>query len=201
MRRILIAILVVLASPTLHAAGESLRQLEAFRAGGSPLSMGFVQTLRDAAGEVLERQEGRLEILPPNRFRWHYTSPYEAEYGSNGVLVWHWDHELAQVTVRDAAKVVSGTPLALLLDLNAELPVTEESDGWLRWVPAEDAAQFAELRLRMGAKGPLELVLTDFLDQSTRIRFDGIKRPDATVDPRFPSVGPEVLVVDERDQP
>lgn len=200
MPRVLLALIAICTSLNLHAAGEAMQRLEAFRAGQTPVSMGFVQTLHDSSGEVLERQEGRLEILPPNRFVWRYTSPFEAEYGSNGVLVWHWDQELAQITVRDAAKVVSGTPLAMLLDLKTDLPVSEEDDGWLRWTPADDQAQFAELRLRMGEKGPLELVLKDFLDQSTKIQFDSIKRPDPKVDPRFPNVGPEVLVVDERDQ-
>ncbi len=201
MRSYLLVFVALLCSAPALAAGEAMADLQAFRAGTEPVSMGFVQTLNDATGEILERQEGRLEILPPNRFVWRYSSPFEAEYGSNGVLVWHWDHELAQITVRDAAKVVAGTPLAMLLDLKAELPITEEEGGWLRWKPADDEAQFAELRMRMGQRGPQELELRDFLDQTTRIVFDDFKRPDPRVDPRFPSVGPEVLVVDERDQP
>lgn len=183
------------------ADSKALEWLESFRKSDSGLSMGFVQTLTDAQGEILERQEGRLEVLPPNRFVWRYSSPYELEFGSNGVLVWHWDHDLAQITVRDARKVIAGTPLALMLDLDQDLPVKVLADQWLGWVPEGDSAQFAELRMRMGPDGPRELYLTDFLDQKTRVVFDNYRKPDPKVDPRFPKVGPEVLVVDERDQP
>lgn len=184
--------------PKIHPAESAL---EAFRQAGTPVSMSFVQTLRDSSGQILERQEGRLEILPPNRFLWRYQSPYEAEFGSNGVLVWHWDQDLAQITVRDATKVVKGTPLALLLDLKTELPITVDDDGWLSWAPEDGDAQFASLRLRMAENGPAELVLKDFLNQITELTFSNVQRPDSSVDPRFPAVGPEVLVVDERAEP
>ena len=134
------------APPATSAGGDAQARLQAFRAAGEPASMRFVQMLRSAQGDVLERQEGRLEILPPDRFLWRYESPYEAEYGSNGTLVWHWDQELAQITVRDARQTLAGTPLALLLDVQADLPVAADPDGWLSWEPQGDQAQFARLR-------------------------------------------------------
>lgn len=196
-----LAIATLLGVSSAFADSQALGWLEGFRKSETGMSMGFVQTLTDAQGGVLERQEGRVEILPPDRFVWRYASPYELEFGSNGVLVWHWDHDLAQITVRDAQKIIAGTPLALMLDLDQQLPIEEESDQWLRWVPEDDSAQFAELRMHMGPDGPLELILVDFLDQRTRVLFDNHRRPDASVDPRFPKVGTDVLVVDERDQP
>lgn len=195
-----LVLLMALLACTVVVAAPPAQQLERFRAADEPVSMGFVQTLVDANGEVIERQEGRLEILPPNRFRWRYESPYEVEFGSNGVLVWHWDHELAQITVRDARKAVQGTPLAMLLDGETELPLTAEGD-WLTWAPQGDEAQFARLQLRLRGDAPREFVLIDALDQTTRVVFADMRRPDPDVDPRFPKIGPEVLVVDERDTP
>ena len=186
------------APPATSAGGDAQARLQAFRAAGEPASMRFVQMLRSAQGDVLERQEGRLEILPPDRFLWRYESPYEAEYGSNGTLVWHWDQELAQITVRDARQTLAGTPLALLLDVQADLPVAADPDGWLSWEPQGDQAQFARLRLKMGPNGPEQIELHDFLDQVTHIRFDQLRMPDRGVAPRFPQVGPNTAVVDER---
>lgn len=195
-----LVLLIALLASTVVVAASPAQQLERFRAADEPLSMGFVQTLMDANGDTLERQEGRLEILPPNRFLWRYESPYAVEFGSNGVLVWHWDHELAQITVRDARKAVQGTPLAMLLEGENELPLTMEGD-WLIWAPQGDEAQFARLQLRLQRDAPREFVLVDALDQTTRVIFDDMRRPDPAVDPRFPKIGPEVLVVDERDTP
>lgn len=182
------------------ALAGPLEDLERFRQSEAGLSMAFVQTLRAADGAVLERQEGRLEILPPNRFVWKYLSPYAAEFGSNGVLLWHWDQDLAQITVRDAQASVRGTPLAILLDRENALPVEATSEGWLRWLPQGESAQFAQMRLRMNARAPERIELVDVLDQRTDIVFTDLRMPDPKVDPRYPDVGADTLVVDERSR-
>ena len=67
------------APPATSAGGDAQARLQAFRAAGEPASMRFVQMLRSAQGDVLERQEGRLEILPPDRG----SRPY-----GNSPLLW-----------------------------------------------------------------------------------------------------------------
>jgi outer membrane lipoprotein carrier protein len=183
------------------SAADSLDRLQAFRAIDEPFSLAFEQSLLGDNGQAVEVQHGRLQILPPDRFVWRYQDPYVAEFGSNGVLVWHWDPELAQVTVRDAAQVVAETPLGILLDDNAAWPVQAQGEQWLSWEPRGEQSLFTQLRVRMGATAPAEIELVDALGQTTRVRLTDLQLPDAAVDPRFPQVGPETTVVDQRAVP
>ena len=182
-------------------AADSLARLQAFRAIVEPVSLAFEQTLLGEDGQGVETQQGRLQILPPDRFVWRYQEPFVAEFGSNGVLVWHWDPELAQVTVRDAARVVAETPLGILLDDNAAWPVQTQGEHWLRWEPQGEQSLFTGLRVRMGEQMPAEIELVDALGQTTRVRLTDLQLPDTSVDPRFPQVGPETTVVDQRAAP
>nr|MBV6630839.1 outer-membrane lipoprotein carrier protein LolA [Oceanococcus sp. HetDA_MAG_MS8] len=200
MYKILMFCLALSTSTTVSAA-DSLARLQAFRAIDEPFSLAFEQSLLTEDGQAVETQSGRLQILPPNRFVWRYQQPFVAEFGSNGVLVWHWDPELAQVTVRDADQVVADTPLGILLDDNVDWPVQAEGEQWLRWEPQGEQSMFTQLRVRMGAQVPAEIELVDALGQTTRVRLTDLQIPDAKVDPRFPQVGPETTVVDQRAAP
>jgi outer membrane lipoprotein carrier protein len=73
----------------------------------------FEQSLIDAEGVVVERSSGTLEIERPGRFRWSYSEPYEQWLVADGLNIWSYDVDLAQVTVKPQAKAVrtNGTRL------------------------------------------------------------------------------------------
>ena len=59
----------------------------------------FEQSLFDAAGMVVERSSGTLEIERPGRVHWAYAEPYEPLLVADGLYIWSYDVDLAQVTV------------------------------------------------------------------------------------------------------
>jgi outer membrane lipoprotein carrier protein len=74
----------------------------------------FEQSLIDADGIVQERSSGTLEIERPGRFRWSYFEPYEQWLVADGLNIWSYDVDLAQVTVKPQAKALANTPALLL---------------------------------------------------------------------------------------
>ena len=74
----------------------------------------FEQSLIDADQQLVEESSGTLEIQRPGQFRWVYTEPYEQVLVADGSNVWSYDVDLAQVTVKPQAEVLSNTPAALL---------------------------------------------------------------------------------------
>ena len=74
----------------------------------------FEQSLIDAEGVVIERSSGTLEIERPGRFRWSYSEPYEQWLVADGLNIWSYDVDLAQVTVKAQAKALANTPALLL---------------------------------------------------------------------------------------
>jgi chaperone LolA len=74
----------------------------------------FEQVLLDADGEILERTTGTLEISRPGKFRWSYVEPYEQWLIADGLNIWSYDLDLAQVTVKPQAEALANTPALLL---------------------------------------------------------------------------------------
>lgn len=148
--------------------------VESFVTDVETLSSQFEQSLIDAEGAVVEVTTGSLEIQRPGRFRWSYVEPYEQVLIADGLNMWSYDVDLAQVTVKPQAEALSNTP-ALLLGGSAEaleqfdFGEAEEADGttWVVLTPKNTESGF--LRVDMGfTDGQLDrMVFYDNLEQTT----------------------------------
>jgi len=83
-------------------------------AGTQNLSAGFTQTIRDASGNELQTVEGQLAFATPEKLRWETLPPYEQLIVSDGEVVWVFDADLEQVTIRNLEMKVQETPALLL---------------------------------------------------------------------------------------
>ena len=114
----------------------------------------FEQSLIDAGGEVVERSSGILEIERPGRFRWAYSEPYEQWLVADGLNIWSYDVDLAQVTVKPQAEALANTP-ALLLGGSEEALAQFRFDGsmieagttWVRMIPIDTSSGFERMEL------------------------------------------------------
>ena len=88
--------------------------LEGFVNNIQTLQGRFEQSLVDADQQLVEESSGTLVIQRPGQFRWVYTEPYEQVLVADGLNVWSYDVDLAQVTVKPQAEVLSNTPASLL---------------------------------------------------------------------------------------
>ena len=154
---------------------EALAGLSGFRAE-------FRQTVTNAGGQETESAAGTVALARPGKFRWDYSEPAQLIV-SDGVTVWLYDEDLAQVTVRPAAEALIGTPALLLsgrADVTSEFTVTdggsEEGLAWARLEPKDPDGDFSELRVGIAGRDLRRMVLVDRLGQTTRIDFDRIER-------------------------
>ena len=76
-------------------------------------SAAFRQTLHFSDGSQ-QAYRGELDVLPPGRFRWRYTEPYEQLFISDGFTIWHYEPDLMQVTVLREMRDVDPTVMQLL---------------------------------------------------------------------------------------
>ena len=154
---------------------EALAGLARFRAE-------FRQTVTDSEGQQTESAEGTVALARPGKFRWDYRTPPQVIV-SDGVTVWLYDEDLAQVTVRPAAEALIGTPALLLsgrADIRSEFQVSDggSEDGlaWSRLEPRDAESDFRELRVGIAGGELRRMVLVDRLGQVTRLDFDRIER-------------------------
>ena len=92
------------AEMTVDAAGEKL--VNDFVTNVITLQGRFEQSLIDAEGAVVETSSGTLEIERPLKFRWTYSDPYEQWLVADGLNIWSYDVDLAQVTVKPQAEAL-----------------------------------------------------------------------------------------------
>jgi outer membrane lipoprotein carrier protein len=132
----------------------------------------FEQSLIDAEGVVVERSSGTLEIERPGRFRWSYFEPYEQWLVADGLNIWSYDVDLAQVTVKPQAKALANTPALLLGGSEDALSqfifdgsMVEKGTTWVRMIPVDTKSGFERMELGFMNGQLTRMVFFDNLDQ------------------------------------
>lgn len=155
-------------------AGEKL--VNTFLTDVVTLQGRFEQSLTDAEGEVVEVSGGTLEIERPGRFRWAYSEPYEQWLIADGLNVWSYDVDLAQVTVKPQAKTLSNTPALLLGGANNALEQfrfagsrVDSGTTWVSMIPVDDSSGFNRVELGFLDGQLASMVFFDNLEQTTRV--------------------------------
>ena len=192
-----LATTVLAQSPDDHGkqlVDEFIEDVESF-------SGSFEQVLIDADGEVIERTTGTLEISRPGKFRWSYIEPYEQWLIADGLNIWSYDVDLAQVTVKPQAAALANTP-ALLLSGSADALDQFDYEGsydetvttWVKLAPRNTDSGFLRMELGFIDDTLNRMVFFDNLEQTTLVEFRDVA-VNGQIDPaRF-----EFLVPDDVD--
>lgn len=152
----------------------------------------FEQSLVDAAGVVVERSSGTLEIERPGRFHWAYSEPYEQLLVADGLNIWSYDVDLAQVTVKPQAEALANTP-ALLLGGSGEAlsqfrfdgSMVENGTTWVRMIPIDTASGFERMELGFSDGQLSRMVFFDNLDQRTLVALYDVTTNEPVDSERF----------------
>lgn len=161
---------------------ETGRQLvDSFVEDITTFSAGFEQVLLDPDGTLLERTSGTLEISRPGKFRWSYVEPYEQWLIADGLNIWSYDLDLAQVTVKPQAQALANTPALLLggaedaLDqFEYEGSYRETVTTWVRLAPRNTESGFMRVELGFIEGALTRMVFFDNLDQTTLVEFSDL---------------------------
>jgi len=155
-------------------AGEKL--VNSFLQEIITLEGNFEQRLVDAEGVVVEVSTGTLEIERPKRFRWTYAEPYEQWLVADGLNIWSYDVDLAQVTVKPQEAALSNTPAMLLGGASDALQqfrfdgsVVEDGTTWVRLLPVSTDSGFNRLELGFTDDQLSRMVFFDNLEQTTLV--------------------------------
>ena len=179
----------VLAAPSLeNGGGEQL--IEQFVESVQTMSGRFEQSLVDANDKVVESSSGTFEIQRPGQLRWLYREPYEQVLVADGLNVWSYDVDLAQVTVKPQAEVLSSTP-ALLLggaenvldDFTYDGSFEDRGTDWVRLLPKDPGSTFESVELGFNDAKLTRMIFSDNLDQTTLVAmFDVVLNEEIEAD-------------------
>jgi outer membrane lipoprotein carrier protein len=182
-----LALLAALCGPTLFSPvaadelaargdADGMALVDNFVRNVRTLSGHFEQSLVDADDQVVEISSGTLEIRRPGQFRWAYDEPYEQLLVADGVNVWSYDVDLAQVTVKPQAEVLSNTPALLLGGSSDALDQFDYVDTfsdrgtiWVRLRPKDAENGFNKVELGFNGGDLTRMMFFDNLEQTTLI--------------------------------
>jgi outer membrane lipoprotein carrier protein len=158
----------------------------------------FEQSLVDANDTVVESASGTFEIRRPGQLRWSYEQPYEQVLVADGLNVWSYDVDLAQVTVKPQAEVLSSTP-ALLLggshdvleDFTYDGSFADRGTDWVRLLPRDADSNFESVELGFSDGKLTRMIFADNLDQTTLVAMHDILLNEPIDAERFRFVPPE----------
>jgi len=142
----------------------------------------FEQTTRDGMGRVLQQMTGRLVVAKPGKMRWSTNEPFEQLVVSDGEMVWIYDMDLEQVTLRDMDQRVQETPALLLTgeatDVEKSFLIDEEktsSDHVFQLVPKDPSQLFESLEFHYRGKQISRMMIFDAAGQITEIAFSNAR--------------------------
>ncbi len=188
-----------MAETDVTAAGKAL--IDSFINDVITLQGRFEQSLVDADGTTVERSAGTLEIERPGRFHWAYSEPYEQLLVADGLNIWSYDVDLAQVTVKEQATALANTPALLLGGDERALsqfefgPTTvEEGTTWVRMLPVDTRSGFERMELGFMEGQLSRMVFFDNLDQKTLVSLYDVTTNEPIDAERF-----EFMVPDDAD--
>jgi outer membrane lipoprotein carrier protein len=194
MKQLFLALILTLVSAaTFSAEAPAPTPLDKYFEGLNTLRASFSQTVKDARGKVVDKNNGTLVVSRPGKFRWEVNNQLLVADGRN---VWFFDKDLEQVTVKPADAALSSTPAMLLSgasNLRESFTVTPAGtrDG-LDWVLAEPKRPEADFRRALFGfgKGNLQkMIIDDRLGQTATIELSSVARnaPVAPEEVRFTS--------------
>ena len=177
---------------------EGRALLDTFLNDVRTMSARFEQSLIDADDIVVEESHGTLEIQRPGRFRWVYDTPYEQIMVADGLNVWSYDVDLAQVTVKAQQDVLGGTP-ALLLggtdnvldDFRYAESFSDRGTVWIHLVPRSTDNGFTKIELGFDDGNLRRMIFSDNLQQSTLIALFDVQINEQIPHEHFQFTPPE----------
>lgn len=166
----------------------------------------FVQTSKAQGGEVLQQMQGTLSVAKPGKMRWETEDPFAQLVISDGLLIWVYDMDLEQVTIRNMDLRVQETPALLLSgdtsQIDASFAVSHEASGensLFQLVPKDPSQLFQSLEFHYRANILARMMIFDAAGQLTEIVFSDQKANEAIDEHAFIFDVPEgVDVIDGR---
>jgi outer membrane lipoprotein carrier protein len=172
----------------------------------SSMETHFEQVTMDQSGEVLQSLSGTLTVARPGKMRWQTEPPYEQLVVSDGELVWVYDMDLEQVTIRELEAKLQDTPALLLSGNTGEIEANYEvthpkTDGVDRYLlkPLDRSQLFDALEFDYKGDNLAYMRIFDAAGQITEIRFTEQRLNPELDDQAFYFIVPEgVDVIDGR---
>ncbi len=200
--RILAGGLLLVLGLTAQAREADIDALSAKLKGIQTYSARFEQTIYDQDRRIVQSTQGELLAARPGKLRWSAEAPFAQLIVVDGVQIWRYERDLAQVVVSAYSDDLGGTPALLLSgdvsSIAARYRVTRSGDRFVL-TPRDPDSLFRQMQVEFRGRKLTRLELLDSLGQTTVLVLKRI-RLNPTLDPALFSFTPPPGVDVLRDE-
>lgn len=143
-------------------------------------SSAFTQRVQDIDGEVLQQGLGQLDLVQPDKFRWHLQQPDESLLISNGKEVWFYDPFVEQASVYDYQYMLASNPILLLLQPKSQTwdsyTVKQLKEQTFRVESLDEQSQVSWLEVEFDGQRLIQLMIQDRQMQKSVYQFTQFKQ-------------------------
>ncbi len=146
------------------------------------LSAKFVETTEDTHGQVLQKTLGDMAFQKPSLFRWYTQTPSRQLIINQGDKLAIYDVDLEQVTYKNVDEGQGATPAILLSGdiaaLKKQYTITGTVKGKsqsYRLMAKDEDNEFKQIDLRFDNEVLISMIISNNMDQITRIQFQNPK--------------------------
>lgn len=187
------------------AEDHALTQLVSILGQTTTLSADVEQLLMDQDGRELQDANVKLLMQKPSSFRWEIVDPYNELLVTDGALLWHYEPDLEQVTIKTFDTELDRTPVMLLNgtaeSIGASYAVSASTmiDGMhTRFIlqPKKPDSLFERMSLTFNGADLEEMQFEDSRGQRTSLTFRQVRRNQTLDAGQFsftPPAGVEVI--------
>lgn len=121
---------------------------------------------------------GTMAILKPGRFRWDITTPSQVSMISNGKLLWIYDKNLAQVTIKKINQNEGSSPAMVLsnrIRLLANYFTVWKKNGWFYLNPKYKNDELKQVQLKFDGNRLEKMWIIDKLGQRSYLKFNNVQ--------------------------
>jgi len=143
----------------------------------------FTQTVYDSDSTVLQENKGQVKLVRPGKFRWTYSEPFKQVIVADGLSLWVYDEDIAQVTVRPQAETLGSAPIGLLSGqraIQSEFEIVHlgnrDNLEWFQLDPLVKDTDFQRVFIAVDGGGLRAMELRDSFEQATQIRFSNFQK-------------------------
>ncbi|MEH6551226.1 MAG: outer membrane lipoprotein chaperone LolA [Pseudomonadales bacterium] len=171
------ALALLMAVISFADAPDASSELIAHLEGIEQFSAQFSQTMSGPDGELIQQASGLAYARRPAKLRWQIESPDQQLIIADGVKIWRYEADLAQVTVDAYTPELSAAPALLLsgdVDTIIQHYYVTGGDGSFLLTPLNDSDLFVSLQVTFQGDMMESIVLNDGFEQTTVINFSAV---------------------------
>ena len=190
-----LAFFLTVISQVCNAGG--IDELKAFSQRTNGARGEFSQSVIGRNGQAGKSTSGEFSFQRPGKFNWQIRKPFEQRIVSDGIKLFIYDTDLAQVSIRPLGDALASTPAALLFGPQAlenlfDLKDEASTDGhqWVSAIPKAKDSSFTKIRIGFQEHWPAQMEISDALGQTTRLSLKNWRGIETVPDDAFSFVVP-----------